>query len=284
VDEFPVALVEASDAGTGLRFVLHRGVELYIKSALRTYLADSINGNGDDTAVLLRIVDAVRARVLNSVQVAHPARTWSSLATGYGYCDQINAVVAGVAAHHFPRAQIYALYDAKNKTSPHTIGRVWSESGGGWLYFDAFYDIPVIFRRRTDGAIDFVVKSGLVMPSRSRPAFEFYRLQGWVMNEYARSVGGQIGIKIANRFGWGDIEPGPDVSGDPMPPVWPTPSVDAAVFERVARAYMAARIDHVLSGVPDLRAYQAIASDTDAWRDSRAAEFVSAARVFATSQ
>jgi len=59
---------------------------------------------------------------------------------------------------------------------------------------------------------------------------------------------------------------------------------DQAVFERVARAYASARLEHLLDDGPNRAAYLAIADDATAARDARAAEFASAARVFATTQ
>jgi hypothetical protein len=65
----------------------------------------------------------------------------------------------------------------------------------------------------------------------------------------------------------------------------PAPAAhDQAVFERVARAYSAARINHLLNNLPNRAAYLAIAADATTARDARAAEFAAAARVFATSQ
>ena len=59
---------------------------------------------------------------------------------------------------------------------------------------------------------------------------------------------------------------------------------DRSVFERVARAYTAARMDDLLDNSLNRAAYLAIAADATTTRDARAAEFAAAARVFATSR
>src|SRR5947207_3978232 len=145
VNHFPTAVLSGSEADTRVTRVFKRSLQLYIGSALASYLAARIEAAGEsDEAILLRIMERVREVVLNQRQVPHAARTWSSLVSGLGYCDQINGEAAHVASHHFPRAQIYALYDAVRQSSPHSIGRVWSDTRRDWLYFDASADQPVI--------------------------------------------------------------------------------------------------------------------------------------------
>ncbi|HTL01291.1 MAG TPA: hypothetical protein VL243_03665 [Vicinamibacterales bacterium] len=281
---FPVALMTASDSDGGLRFVAKRSLEAYVQSALASYLADrNAVGQEPEQIVLGRIMAAVRETVLSQTQVPHPARTWSTLASGLGWCDQINAAVAHVAAHAFRKAQIYALYDPTRRTSPHTIGRVWSDERGDWLYFDAFFDVSLIFTRKEDGTLNFIATDQRAIPSRGKAPREIYRLHGWVMNEYRPSYGGQIGVKLVNHFGLGGIEAPPRenvAEKAPKPPA----AYDQSIFERVARAYTAARMEALLDNSPSRAAYLAIATDAATTRDARAAELAAAARVFATSQ
>jgi hypothetical protein len=220
--------------------------------------------------------------VLNQTQVPHLPRRWSSLASGLGWCDQINGAAARVAAHAFKRAQLYALYDAAHKTSPHTIGRVWSDGRNDWLYFDAFYETPVVFARKQNGAPEFVAMGHTAMRSRGPAPEGVYRLRGWVMNEYRPSFGGQIEARLVNRLGLGGIEPPP-----PIIPVEPPTIVvvyDGSVFQRVAQAYARARMTDVLDDSPNRDAYRAIANDASAARDTRASELAAASRVFAMSR
>jgi hypothetical protein len=280
----PVALMTGSERDSGITRVAKRSLEVYVQSALASYLADRSGvGRDRDKAALGRMMAVVREHVLNQSQVAHPAKTWSSLASGLGWCDQINAAVARVAAHAFSKAQIYALYDATHKTSPHTIGRVWSDERHNWLYFDAFFDVPVIFERTEGGRLNFIAPDQAAMPSRGPLSTEIYRLPGWVMNEYRPSVGGQIAVKLMNRLGLGAIEDPPPIEYVPEPRI-PPAAYDPAVFERVARAYAAARMDDLLDDSPNRAAYLAIATDATTALDARAGEFAAAARFFATSQ
>jgi hypothetical protein len=335
VNAFPTAVLTGSDADTGVTRVFKRSLHLYVKSALASYVAESLDAAGEgDEAALLRIVERVREIMLNQTQVPHAAKTWLPLASGLGYCDQINGVAAHVASHRFRRAQLYALYDPLRNSSPHTIGRIWSDERRDWLYFDASFDTPVLFAKRGDGAPEFVDARARTIASRGRPAMELYSLPGWVMNEYRPSVAGQL-ERVLARFlspdGPQDAEaplvvaaapdeqcgsqpatlprhldcdpldgspaaPGPP-NVDPPPPApgiiasaapasEPTPpaAYDQDVFERVARAYAAARMEHLLDDGPNRAAYLAIADDAAAARDARAAEFAAAARVFATER
>lgn len=298
---FPGALLTGSDAGTSATRAAKRSIGLYVRSALASRLADRIDATGrPDHDVLVRVIDAVRGSVLNQVQVPHPSRTWSPLVSGFGYCDQINAAVARVAAHFFHDAQIYALYDAPRKMSPHTIGRVWSDERGDWMYFDAFYDVPIVFTKDANGSPNFLGGETVRLPSRGRPLMDVYRLPGWVMNEYRPSLGGQIGVKVMHRLGMGSIEsPPPSLAAAPLPPapatLAATPVVatqtpaaerpgDDVAFERVVRAYATARMDHLLEQSPDRSAYLSIAAEAAVTQDPRVAEFATAAQVFATAQ
>jgi len=300
VNHFPTAVLSGSEADTRVTRVFKRSLQLYIGSALASYLAARIEAAGEsDEAILLRIMERVREVVLNQRQVPHAARTWSSLVSGLGYCDQINGEAAHVASHHFPRAQIYALYDAVRQSSPHSIGRVWSDTRRDWLYFDASADKPVIFSKDGDGVPAFVAMRGHATASRGRVAEDVYSLPGWVMNEYRPSVAGQIAVALSagffhpgtpavdagNRDG-GAKSPPPAMSGptpSPQPADPAPPAFDDSVFERAARAYAAARLDHLLSGSPNRAAYLASAGDPSR-RDARAAEFAAAARLFAAAE
>jgi len=114
-------------------------------------------------------------------------------------------------------------------------------------------------------------------------SMEIYRLHGWVMNEYRPSYGGQIGVKLVNLFGFGNIEAPPPIVSVTEAPRPPT-SYDQSVFERVARAYATARMTDLIDNSPNRAAYLAIAGDATTARDGRSAELAAAARVFATSQ
>ncbi len=54
-------------------------------------------------------------------------------------------------------------------------------------------------------------------------------------------------------------------------------------FEKTARAYAAARLDHLFSATPDRAEYLAIVTDPSASADEESAELVAAAKVFASS-
>ncbi len=291
VSSFPGALLTGSDTHTGTTRIIRRALEIYVQSALASYAVRQIDVTGQtDTVVLTRAMEAVRERVLTPTQVPHLPRTRSTLISGFGYCDQVNAVVARVASHYFDTVQLYALYDAEHLTSPHTIGRVWSAASQRWLYFDAFYDTPIVFERSDAGTVTFHPTNAAVKPSRGPAPALLYRLGGWVMSEPKATPGGEIGSRLMALLRGGPVEARPPLSdtapatASGLPFALPLDRHDPPVFDRIARAYAAARLDHLLAAAPDRDAYRAIARDATAMRDLGASELATAARIFATYQ
>lgn len=257
-----------------------RVLEAYVQSTLAAHVAARVQASGPDHVALERIMAAVREQVLTPAQVSHEPRGGVPLLRGFGYCDQINAAIASVAAHVFPRAQIYALYDPASQVTPHTIGRVWSPERNDWLYFDGHYDEPVIFTRRVDGGIERVATISAPLPARGRAQPEWYSLSGWVLNEYRASFAAYAAVKVAGRIGRSEVAPlAPQAL--PEPAFVPPAGRDDAVYARVSRAYAAARLDHLLDGGDASAAYLAVARDPLATTDTRAAEMASAAQLFA---
>jgi hypothetical protein len=261
-----------------------RLMSVYLQSLLAAHLAEqAIVPGSADHEVLGQILVTVRDRVLNQEQVPHVAFDRPALLHGFGYCDQINAVVATVASHHFGKAQLVALYDAEEKITPHTIGRVWSTPRDTWLYFDAHYEGAVVFTKDVAG-------SPVHVPTRSEPALgrgipprDFYRMPGWVMNEYRSGFVSYLAVKGANAAGWGSIEAQPPLRPVPQPPP-PTSPLDDGVHDRILAAYLEARVDHVLGLGNPKEAFRNIATDPEISRDWRATLLGRASEQFAATQ
>lgn len=281
---FPSDLVGGSESREGLSRIFGRTLEVYTRSALAAYVAERAQVNDASPAALARAIRAVRETVLTYEEVPHPARTWSALVVGFGYCDQVNAAVGRVSARAFDNVQLYALFDPVRRLSPHTIGRAWSGELKEWIYFDAMFDEPVLFLRH-GAAIEFLRVPGMkTLSHETLPAGieDLYRLPGWVMNEFRPGLGGELAVKFLSVAGLGAVENPPAVDVPPVLPADPVVTVreDDAMFTRMAAIYAAARVEHSLTGEPDRARYLEIANDPVSAHDTRAAEFASAARYF----
>lgn len=187
----------------GIRSSIARLVGMYVQTSLAAHVGDRVTaGIRSDEEALYRILLAVRDRVLNHVQFDHIPRAWPVMISGTGYCDQINGSVALIAARRFPRAQLYAVYDAPRKTTPHTVGRVWSDQRHEWLYFDAFYAVPLVYTRDADGTPHFLTPLPVApVVSRRPPVMSIYSLPGWVIADYKPTFGSYLWNRAMLRVG-----------------------------------------------------------------------------------
>jgi hypothetical protein len=241
----------------------------------------AVRGIHDDVARIDYALRRVQLRVLTQMQVPHRASVWPTLVSGLGWCDQVNAVAARVLAHSFAHAQIYALYDAEKHISPHTIGRVWSEQRHEWLYFDAFWDRPVVFHHTADGKPEILNVSSVEHSNRLAPPL-IYHLGGWVLNEYPSTYPGYLAGMAVRRQA---DRPKDLLPGDgPPDPHGITPSQrDGRVFTRLAQVYVRARAEDLVGDREKARReYLKIASDPEGVLDGRAQLLRDAAREFAS--
>ncbi len=314
-------LMEGDSAGASRVARLSKKLlRVYVNVALARTLADRVlEEGGSDEEILGRMLAEVRAIVLTPAaprDVRFATESWPALLSGVGYCDQVNAIVCRMAAHHFPKAELVALMAADGASSPHAIGRVWSEHRGQWLYFDAFFATPVIFTREGDGPRFLSVDGGVSMPSRGVAPPEIYALAERTLSDFP----GTFGMYLIRRATSGSLDPeesaaipsevvadakqGDAKQGDPLPersrrragnprvakappvvfraPVPARPVLSRPeVFDSVLRKYGEARIAHLFDH-PDRGAYQAVTLQARAaQKDDRAAEIVNAARRFA---
>jgi hypothetical protein len=308
-------LLDGTDANeTRITTLSKKVIRAYTNVATASYLARRVIAQGGtDDEILGRMMAEAREIVINPrepEQIRHDTTRWPALLSGVGYCDQLNAIVCRIAAHHFPKAQLVGLY-AQNRRTPHTIGRVWSKQHKDWVYFDAFYAKPVMFTRDAAGMPRFLPTPGAkVMPSREVISLSIYRLPGWALSEFPST----FGMYIVDRILKGDPEaasaedgssqtaaavPSDSAGSDDgprggmfasrpanlQPDVMPYQRADSRrrpeVFDRVVRAYAAARVQHLFHG-ENRNAYRAVAQQSRAAQvDDRAAEIASAADRFA---
>lgn len=278
-------------------------VRVYMNVGTCYHLAKKVlHDGGSEEEVLGRMVAEARAIIVSprkAEDIRHDTVEWPALISGVGYCDQINAVVCRMATHHFPKAELVALYTPKD-VSPHAIGRVWSEKKKDWIYFDAFFAKPVVFTRDAKGEAHFAsVNAGGFGPGRFSIPQTIYNLDGWTLSDFPNTFGMYLWTRLTRR-GNGEtapmqqtvasssVTPTYDGNGQVLPERPPDALEPAApvvyeglrnprVFSRVVRQYAAVRVKH-LFGKPDRNAYRAIAGQARTARvDDRAAEITSIA-------
>lgn len=254
----------------------------YIQMSLAHEISDDIVARtGKDEYVLHQMMLVVRDKVLNQIQFDHIPRSWPVLVTGAGYCDQINGAVAMIAAQHFPSSQIYSLYDPTHKTTPHTIGRVWSPQRNEWLYFDAFFSRPIIFTKDRAGRPHFLpLPASRVIPSRGEPQLELFALNGWVLTSFKKGFVPYLLSRASVAQTAPPEKAAPALDSYYTAPPAPVPvstRVSDPAFDKLSRKFVLTRIDDLL-GEPVKGGYQSIAADPAALEDDRAKEVAAIAR------
>jgi hypothetical protein len=230
-------------------------VQYGIASAFRTRHAPPRSASDVDRLVTYLV--PLREVLLNQSEVPHAPANWSTLVSGLGFCDQMNAMAANVLAGAFPQAQIVALADTATPAQ-HTVGRVWSRERRAWLYFDIWAGI-VVFHFDTTGVPRFLVRRPghpSSLPPGLAPILEReYSLaqSGRPFNEYPRSFGRYLFNKLrrdaltlrllsAEPSGVSSV-----ITGEP------SPNYTLRASPGLRRAYLRARLDHVLGDVQEAK-------------------------------
>ena len=275
------------DAGGGLHADGRKVIASWLSNAYAARLAEEIDATGarDDVQRIEQAVRKVQLHILTGDQVPHDPSSWPVLISGIGYCDQINSVVCRILVHWFPRAEIFALYDPAIKSFPHTVGRVWSPTRREWLYFDATYDRPLIYRRKSPGEIEILNPHAAVFDTtRLHPvSVSLYALDGSVMNAYQPSYFAWVFSRAVKPV----VPPQETVvtPSSPSPPVpesrTPVPPTNDAVFSKIRSEYLEARIDDLCGDEREAdRLYRLVANSSSAGADYRASELRLAAQHF----
>lgn len=206
VSSAPILLDDYAAAPDGrLVGAAKKVIRLYTNVAVAAHVADrAIDERASDEEILKRLLIEARMLVLTPRppgQIRYPTASWPALFSGLGYCDQVNALVCRMAAHHFPKAELVALYDPATHTSPHTIGRVWSEERGEWIYFDATYAEAVLFTRDEAGERRSLPSPEIAL-MRERPDAPkgIYDLTGWTMSAFSSTFGMYVVDRLVDRL------------------------------------------------------------------------------------
>jgi hypothetical protein len=258
------------------RYAVHKLVGMYLEYTIAGKMARTAAARTDlhdDVARIAFVLGRANARMLSAAEIPHASQDWPVLVSGVGYCDQINGAVARILAHSFPHAQLFALRDPSTGTSPHTIGRVWSNERNEWLYFDGFY-AQVVFRKLPAGGVE-VLSNADADRGLGAGVLGVYAYPGWVMSEYPPTFPAFLASSIGKRWHPWEAPPlSPQTASAPVaqaapvaavPPIAATlaPPPDEAASHRVAKTYVQARADD-LFGDPEQakKRYRAVAAAT----------------------
>ena len=281
-------------AAGGVRAHARKFVALWLSTNYAARLAAEVDAAAprDDIERIEQTIRQVQLHILTGALVPHDPQSWPVFVSGIGDCDQINGAACRILAHWFARAEIYALLDPRTKASAHTVGRVWSVSRREWLYFDAGFDRPVVYRHPAPGAVEILdPHAAIVDATRQPPPTAVYVLDGYVMNAYRPGYFGYLVSKLTHP-----IPPVPLDQDGPAPapaaasssnaaapaPVLPPPTVmNDAVFTSIRAEYLRARIDDLCGDESQAdQLYRRIAGSRAADLDYRAAELRLAAQHF----
>lgn len=300
-------LLASHGSSTQVPAQLEKTFGMYFEYALAAKMADQVrmHGDKDDVARIDYALRRAQLRILTPAQVPHdPPYDFPVLVSGFGYCDQINAAVAQVLSHLFRHAQLYTLYDPETHTSPHTVGRVWSDQRNEWLYFDAFPDRPIVFHHTGTGTFEALNASLVNQPERVQAHAAFYRLRGYVVSEYPSTYASFLLHKTmsANRdWSWihswwtssstATASPAPAASAEAAtvpavlvpaaPPAVDTTKLNEAVYAQVSQHYVLARAEDLVGDRQKAKEmYRAIENDSSVDLDDRAVILREAAHYF----
>ena len=251
---------------------------LYVQYNVAGALRERYRRPGDDVQRIMGYLVPLRRSLLNQREVSHAPANWSTMLSGVGYCDQLNAVAANVLAGEFGGAQLFAISDSVAPGNGHTIGRVWSRGLNEWLYFD-LWDEPVVFDVGPSGRARTLSRARLFPPVlEPSETASFYGLydqtgNGWVLNEYRPTFLGYVLSKLrrdAAQRRPQSLEPTTSVGGGTVAPLLP---LDASADYR--RRYASARVDQLLGSPAEARAEFAQI------QGARAGVYSAAAKLFA---
>jgi hypothetical protein len=160
-------------------------------------------------------------------------------------------MAANVLGGIFPHAQIVALTNSRTGAG-HTVGRVWSNKEGGWLYFDLWGQVSVyrlgsagepIMLAETDlfpGALDLESLKGV------RDIYN-YSATAVPFNEYPQTLAGFIYQRLVRAAAGRTLD-----SFEPAPAIYSgtvsfarTRVVSSLGSANLRREYMQARFNHL---------------------------------------
>lgn len=245
------------DPGPDQGFVVARGGRKLAGLAVQQGLADAfleappLPKDLPDAERIGRRLAALKPLLISQTELPHAPVTPPAALAGIGWCDAVNGVGATVLAREFPQVEIVGVH-APEGVGGHSFGRLWSERGSEWLYFDLWTQEVSVFRSRRGHAAEYLFRARPV--GGPRPRTEDSALiarihdrawSGFVHNRLQSTLGGYLFARLSNLVRHGDRSPAGAfeaiqavVSSGPAPDFGP-PAVPTAAPEAFVRARLA---------------------------------------------
>ena len=119
-------------------------LDLKLRAQWKRDLMGRLALQSDDPRATLGIVyQATDGLVINQNELFHEPidqLLFASLVRGYGWCDQVNGVIAYLLQGHIDDVETYSLYNAEDKSSPHVAVR--TRSSLGTVFADVWSGVP----------------------------------------------------------------------------------------------------------------------------------------------
>lgn len=219
-----------------------------------------------DVERLMALLVPLKERLLSPHAVPHRPLAWPVVLSGIGWCDQMNRVAALALAREFRVSQTFNLCCVEPYAG-HSMGRVWSAHDRGWLYYDIWGDDVVVYRLNRAGKPEFLARETPAHRRFNPPDIDsaLERLyaasaDGWVLNEYPATFGAYLFNKVWYAVsGRSPSQPlplwarramekfeqkhGESPARHPWPPA---AAFDAEARRAFSRAYLEARLEHLL--------------------------------------
>ncbi|MDH3465354.1 MAG: hypothetical protein OES26_05505 [Gammaproteobacteria bacterium] len=132
-----------SDASLPVRFSAF-ALDLKMRAQWKRDLIARLAPPRDDPrATLGNVYQATDQLIINQIELFHKPidqLLFASLMRGYGWCDQVNGVIAYLLQGHIDDVETYSLYNAKDKLSPHVAVR--TQSSLGTVFVDVWSGVP----------------------------------------------------------------------------------------------------------------------------------------------
>lgn len=196
---------------------------------------------------------ALKPLLISQTELPHAPIAPPVALAGLGWCDGINGFAATVLAREFSQVEIVGVLGA-DRTGGHSFGRIWSERGGEWLYFDLWTEEVKVFRSRPGRPAEYLfrerpVAGSLRVKEPTALIADIYdrAWSGFVHNRLQSTLGAYLFARLSNAARHGESSPAGAAGAvevaarsatppDPGPPAVATP---------VPAAYVKARLAHV---------------------------------------
>lgn len=262
--------VKADESPAPIDGPFHQFLTTYLEHSLVAHFRQKhrVPAGVDDVSRIIAYLSSLKLRLLTTSAVTHPARSWPVVLSGVGWCDQVNRIAALMFAREFPISQTFNVYCAEPYAG-HSIGRVWSNQARGWLYYDVWGDEVVVYRLNPACEVEYLARrhpapGHFDTDEIDRTLKRLYAAtaRGWIMNDYRPTFGAYLLRKAWWKVsGQSPSAPAPVDALKALAKFWkrdpnlpprapyrevPATALDAQARREFSRAYLRARLEHLL--------------------------------------